>query len=177
MNMCGASSLVVTEAPIRGSEPRGFWLFPCSLTKYCSCPSSGSNTKYLFCQPWIRLVYLLRTPSSCLLRACCCCCKFMLFPSTVARLPPAPAEPPREPEPGLCDPGRPPGFLDDELPRRSAEEEFVLLVPGCGLQSVLSILATGRHTAGGGGGAGREGRRGEERNGPEAAAEEIFSKA
>lgn len=97
----------------------------------------------------------------------------MLFPSTVARLPPATAEPPREPEPGLCDPGRPPGFLDDELPRRSAEEEFVLLVPGCGLQSVLSILATGRHTAGGG--AGREGRR--ERNGPEAAAEEIFSKA
>lgn len=47
MNMCGASSLGVTEAPIRGRDPRGFWLFPCSLTKQCSCPSSGSNTKYL----------------------------------------------------------------------------------------------------------------------------------
>ena len=45
--MCGASSLGVTEAPIRGRDPRGFWLFPCSLTKYCSCPNSGSNTKYL----------------------------------------------------------------------------------------------------------------------------------
>jgi hypothetical protein len=46
-NMCGASSLGVTEAPIRGRDPLGFWLFPCSLTKYCKCPDSGSRTKYL----------------------------------------------------------------------------------------------------------------------------------
>lgn len=100
-------------------------------------------------------MYLLRTPSSCLLRACCC--TFMLFPSTAPRLPAALAGPPREPEPGLCDPLLPPGFLVVEFPR-SAAVELVLLVPACGLQSVLSILSTGRRSAGGGGG--REGRRG-----------------
>lgn len=93
---------------------------------------------YLFCQPWIMLVYLLSTPST--LRACC---GFTLFPNTDPRPPPAPAEPPREPEPGLCDPARP-SFLDAEFD----EEELVLFVPGCGLLSVLSILATGRRRAG-----------------------------
>lgn len=95
---------------------------------------------YLFCQPWIRLVYLLSTPST--LRACC---GFTLFPNTDPRPPPAPAEPPRdpdpdpEPQPGLCEPARP-SFL--------GEEELGLLVPGCGLLSALSILATGRRRAG-----------------------------
>ncbi|TWW65603.1 hypothetical protein D4764_21G0005030 [Takifugu flavidus] len=93
---------------------------------------------YLFCQPWIRLVYLLSTPST--LRACC---GFTLFPNTDPRPPPAPAEPPREPEPGLCDPARP-SFLDAEFD----EEELGLFVPGCGLLSALSILATGRRRAG-----------------------------
>lgn len=98
---------------------------------------------YLFCQPWIRLVYLLSTPSSCLLRACSsCCCRLTPLPCTVPRPPPAPAEPPREPEPGLCEPLRLAGFLGDE-------EELVLLVPG--LQSVFSILASGLQKAGGGG--------------------------
>lgn len=100
---------------------------------------------YLFCQPWIRLVYLLSTPST--LRACCCCCcccGFTVFPNTDPRPPPAPAEPPREPEPGLCDPVRP-SFLGAEFD----EEELVLFVPGCGLLSALSILATGRRRGGG----------------------------
>lgn len=100
---------------------------------------------YLFCQPWIRLVYLLSTPST--LRACCCCCcccGFTVFPNTDPRPPPAPAEPPREPEPGLCDPVRP-SFLGAEFD----EEELVLFVPGCGLLSALSILATGRRREGG----------------------------
>lgn len=120
-----------------------------SLTP-CACSD-------LFCQPWIRFVYLLRTPSSCLLRGCCC--RFMLFPSAAPRLlPPAPAGPPREPQPGLLEPLLPPGFLAAEFPR-SAEEELVLLVPGCGLQSVLSILSTGRRRAVVGGGGGRAGRR------------------
>lgn len=114
---------------------------------------------YLFCQPWIRLVYLLSTPST--FRACCCCCcRFTVFPNTDPRTPPAPAEPPREPEPepepGLCDPVRP-SFLDAGFD----EEELVLFVPGCGLLSVLSILATGRRRARRrrGGGVGGERRR------------------
>lgn len=115
---------------------------------------------YLLCHPWIRLVYLLSTPSS---SRACGCCIFTLFPSAAPRPPPAPAEPPREPEPGVWEPVRT-TFLDEEF----IEEQLVLWTPRWGLQSVLSILATGRQREGEGGVGGRR-RRGGTEDGPEAA--------
>lgn len=84
--MFGSSSLIKILAPIKDKNPRGFWFLLCSLTKYCRSPESYSSKKYLLCQPWIRLVYLLSVPSS-----VCCSSSFPAGP--------VPAFPPRFPLP------------------------------------------------------------------------------